>query len=425
MRIYDLCGWENTVKLIKELPALLRRITTSGSYKPEIDGLRFLAILPVVLWHGIQRVSRAQPNLSPDERSLMQLVPAASIGVVLFLSISGFIISSQFIRAHAAGRPMNLGSYFYRRVTRIEPPYLLLLLVSYLFLTLSSYEPVNAVAFWRGSQSLTESFFASVVYLHGIIYNQMPRLFPGGWSLEVEVQFYIIAPALFASLFLIRTVKQQLVVSILLVTVTFAVSRYFEAAFGYTGPRRYTLIRYFFYFWVGVLIAQINAAGKWPKWSRTTWDVLALTALVAYLCSGTAQHSTWWPKNALGLLDVVRIVAFILMFGGAINGHAFARFCALPWICLIGGACYSIYLTHVQVMQLVAPALAEILHPESLGAATMIAVVAILPLVLIVGLTFYALVERPFMIPRWPEKLVSWIGRKFRRSLPTESAGKL
>lgn len=414
------------MKLIKELPARLRRITTSGSYKPEIDGLRFWAILPVVLWHGIQRISRAQPSLSTDERTLMHLVPAASIGVVLFLAISGFIISTQFIRARTAGRPLDLSSYFYRRVTRIEPPYLLLLLVSYLFLTLSSYEPVNAVAYWRGSQSLTESFFASVVYLHGIIYNQMPRLFPGGWSLEVEVQFYIVAPALFASLFLVRTVKQQLAVSILLIVASFAISRYFDAVFGYTGPHRYTLIRYFFYFWVGVFIAQINSAGKWPRWSRTTWDVLALIAVVAYLCSGIVQHSPWSSKDALvGLLEAVRVVAFIFMFGGALNGRAFARFCALPWICLIGGACYSIYLTHVQVMQFIAPALAAIFLPESLGAATMIAMMAMLPLVLIVGLIFYALVERPFMIPRWPEKLVAWIGRKFRRSLPTESTGKV
>jgi peptidoglycan/LPS O-acetylase OafA/YrhL len=130
--------------LLSELPKRLRRITTSGSYRPEIDGLRFWAIVPVVLWHGIQRVSRALPDLSPHEHAMMLLVPEAWVGVTLFLTISGFIISSQFVRARQTGRPMKLSSYFYRRVTRIEPPYLLVLLVSYLFLSSTSYRPENA-----------------------------------------------------------------------------------------------------------------------------------------------------------------------------------------------------------------------------------------------------------------------------------------
>jgi len=405
---------------IRELPSRLRRITTSGSYKPEIDGLRFWAILPVVLWHGIQRVARAQPVLTANEQSTMLWVPAAQVGVMLFLTISGFIISSQFIKAHAAGRPLDLRAYFYRRVTRIEPPYLLLLLASYLFLTVSSYEPENAVAFWRGPESLTDSLLASVVYLHGLVYNQMPRLFPGGWSLEVEVQFYIIAPALFAALFLARTLKRQIIVSVVVVILTLAISKYFDIAFGFTAPHRYTLIKYFFCFWLGVLIAQINSAEVWPRWSRPTWDVLAILALAGYLCSGIAQHSTWWPSSALALLDVARIVAFTLMFGGALNGNAFSRFCSSPWICLIGGACYSIYLTHVQVMQIVVPMIARMFHPASLATGLIVSTLLVLPLVLIIGLLFYALVERPFMTPRWPERLIAWVGRKLRRAVPTE-----
>src|SRR5688500_17963987 len=127
------------MNLIRELPNRLRRITTSGAYKAEIDGLRFWAIFPVVLWHGVQRISRAQPHLSVNEQSMMLWVPEAGVGVMLFLAISGFIISMQFIRSRALGREMDLRAYFYRRVTRIEPPYLLLLVTTYIFLTLTSY----------------------------------------------------------------------------------------------------------------------------------------------------------------------------------------------------------------------------------------------------------------------------------------------
>ncbi|MET0658540.1 MAG: acyltransferase [Steroidobacteraceae bacterium] len=401
--------------LINKLPALLRRITTGGSYKPEIDGLRFWAILPVVIWHGMQRVSRTI-ELSPGEQRAMLWFPEGWVGVALFLTISGFIISTQFMKARAAGQPLDLRSYFYRRVTRIEPPYLLLLLASYLFLTLSAYEPENAVAFWRGPESLTESLIASVVYLHGIIYNQMPRLFPGGWSLEVEVQFYIIAPALFACLFLCKSIKQRLVLSVVVLFVTLAVSRYFDWRFGSSGPHRYTLIRYFFCFWLGTLIAQINSAGLWPQWSRRSWDVLGFISLLAYLWSGSAQHSPWWPESGIVILDLLRIAAFLAMFGGAINGSAFNWLCTRPWICLVGGACYSIYLTHVQVMQLVVPLLSRTVHPATLLSGALMAGLLVLPLVLAAGLIFYACVERPFMIPRWPERLMAWFGRKVRRS---------
>jgi peptidoglycan/LPS O-acetylase OafA/YrhL len=401
------------MKFLRELPYRFRRITTSGSYKAEVDGLRFWAILPVVLWHGIQRISRAQPDLSDHERSMMLWIPEARVGVTLFLAISGFIIASQFIKAMGSSRRMDLRAYFYRRVTRIEPPYLLLLLVTYLGLTLTSYRPENAVAFWRGDQSLTASLFASALYVHGLVYNEMPKLFPGGWSLEVEVQFYILAPAVFALFYLAPTVGKRLVVGAVVLVATFAASRYFENLLGPMGPHRYTLIRYFFYFWLGTLIAEMNHFGLWPKLPRVAWDVGAFVSLVAYYGSGVAEHTDWWPISD-GTLDALRLLAFLLMFAGAINGFVFRSLCRLPWISLLGGACYSIYLTHVQVMQVAAPRIAAVFQPSSLLVAAALAAALLLPAVVAVGLTFYALVERPFMVPHWPEKLASWVRLRWR-----------
>jgi peptidoglycan/LPS O-acetylase OafA/YrhL len=271
------------MSFIVELPNRLRRITSGGGYKAEIDGLRFWAIFPVVLWHGIQRISRAQPDLSVTEQSMMLWVPEARVGVMLFLTISGFIISTQFIKARALGRDLDLRTYFYRRVTRIEPPYLLLLVATYLFLTLTSYMPENAVAFWRGEQSNTASFLASVFYLHGIVFNEMPRLFPGGWSLEVEVQFYVLAPAIFALFYFVGTVRRRLIVGVVVLVVAFAIARYFDLSLGTAGPHRYTLIRYFFYFWLGTLIAEINHAGSGGLLTKYTSMRFELSH--SFLCS--------------------------------------------------------------------------------------------------------------------------------------------
>jgi peptidoglycan/LPS O-acetylase OafA/YrhL len=396
------------MSFIAELPNRLRRITSGGGYKAEIDGLRFWAIFPVVLWHGIQRISRAQPDLSVTEQSMMLWVPEARVGVMLFLTISGFIISTQFIKARALGRDLDLRTYFYRRVTRIEPPYLLLLVATYLFLTLTSYMPENAVAFWRGEQSNTASFLASVFYLHGIVFNEMPRLFPGGWSLEVEVQFYVLAPAIFALFYFAGTVRRRLIVGVVVLVVAFAIARYFDLTLGTAGPHRYTLIRYFFYFWLGTLIAEINHAGAWPRFPAWIWDSSAFISLAAYLWSGVAEHTQWWPVDEVHL-NALRVVAFFFMFAGAMKGQMFARLCALPWVSLLGGACYSIYLTHVQVMQLGVPFIVEVFEPSSLASAAALGLLFVLPAVAVVGIVFYALVERPFMMPDWPAKLMVWL----------------
>ena len=69
----------------------LRRITSSGDYIPEIDGLRFVAILSVVLYHLY--------GFLPNSGAGLPLQPAVSHGyrgVNLFYVISGFVLALPF-----------------------------------------------------------------------------------------------------------------------------------------------------------------------------------------------------------------------------------------------------------------------------------------------------------------------------------------
>ena len=76
-------------------PSSLRRITTSGGYIPEIDGLRFVAILVVVLYHvPIQIAIRSQEEVASNP--FWQLIGKGSRGVELFFLISGFILGLPF-----------------------------------------------------------------------------------------------------------------------------------------------------------------------------------------------------------------------------------------------------------------------------------------------------------------------------------------
>src|SRR6266513_382861 len=97
---------------LRRFLAGFRRITTSGNFIPEIDGLRFIAISSVVLDHIALYVT----DLSRHPMGLFEL---GGRGVELFFVISGFILAVPFASQHLCGGPrLGLRKYFLRRITR-------------------------------------------------------------------------------------------------------------------------------------------------------------------------------------------------------------------------------------------------------------------------------------------------------------------
>src|SRR6202023_4351094 len=96
-----------------------RRITSTGRFIPEIDGLRFLAILSVYLFHlaaDIQRHSTAASAESLPTNGLFRVAGVLNVGVPLFFVISGFILSLPFAeRQRNLRKPAPLKQYFLRR----------------------------------------------------------------------------------------------------------------------------------------------------------------------------------------------------------------------------------------------------------------------------------------------------------------------
>ena len=186
----------------------LRRRTTSGAFFPEIDGLRFLAIAPVVVQHLAERLYRGlelRHAVTEFDQQVFSLMPTGNLGVLLFFVISGYIICLPLAkRAHAAPErapEFHYGRYMLRRLTRLEPPYLLVLGLSFAAITLIGamglkFLTEGTVSYSVESISLPASFAASMVYAHGLLFQSFPRLNPPAWSLEIEFQFYILAPAI-------------------------------------------------------------------------------------------------------------------------------------------------------------------------------------------------------------------------------------
>jgi peptidoglycan/LPS O-acetylase OafA/YrhL len=396
---------------IGRVPTALRRVVSSNLYKPEIDGLRFFAISMVVIGHLLGRVGRQMEAVSSASSTY-----DPTSGVYLFFAISGFVIASQFLRKKLA--PLSgafLGPYFLRRLTRIEPPYLLLIILSYLFLITTNYRPPGMRQFYDAHVSLTESFIASLFYSHGWLIGAQPKLFLPGWSLEIEVQFYLIAPFLFYLFFaLIKgAARQALGVSLLVVLA--GVSQL--PVFRYSAHLYYTLPHFLVYFWLGIVLADINARHS-AFFRRLPPRILAAAAWVSVpLFQLTFSHPSPDFLVETGL-QCVAIFFISVIFAGALGRGSFHDFCANRWISLVGGACYSIYLTHLQFLQVATPLVHKLIgrHFEPSWYFALVADAAFLiPCVLLIGVLFYAFVERPFMNPNWFGEMRGKIHRLFRR----------
>jgi peptidoglycan/LPS O-acetylase OafA/YrhL len=173
----------------KSLRTLFSRVTSSGAVIPEIDGLRFIAIVWVLGFHINGEYIKVMGARFPGQiqNSLYnQVLGTWDFGVQLFFVISGFILSLPFVRHYWNGAPRPpLGQYYLRRLTRIEPPYVInLILFSGLILLVKS-PPV--------SQTL-QHLLASLFYSHNLIFHNVSTINFVTWSLEIEAQFYLAAP---------------------------------------------------------------------------------------------------------------------------------------------------------------------------------------------------------------------------------------
>src|SRR5450631_1045171 len=151
----------------------------------------------VVLFHILnQLVGRVGHPIVIQSRYavLARMLTNGDRGVPLFFVISGYILGRPFLRQHRfGGKPVVLGAYYLRRLTRLEPPYILALLL-YTFASWIHGIPL---------MTMLPHLAASIAYLHNLIYRSISTISFVTWSLEIEVQFYILAPLL-GMIFLLR-----------------------------------------------------------------------------------------------------------------------------------------------------------------------------------------------------------------------------
>jgi peptidoglycan/LPS O-acetylase OafA/YrhL len=365
----------------------LRRIITSNRFIPEVDGFRFIAILIVVISHVYANCGPI-PEGGVFERAFHRAFFDGVRGVFLFFTISGFILALPFARNHLqGGKKVGLLSYFKRRVTRLEPPYVLAMLLRASMVYISK-RPAALV--------LGAHLLASLFYIHGLAYDLPSTVNPPAWSLEVEIQFYVLAPAL-TGLFAIRSkaLRRTVLVGLMLASGILAHTLIVHE----TRPAL-SLLNYFQFFLAGFLLCDFYLCGDcfaMPKW---LWDLLGVASIGWILMSQVSWYTVALP------------FATIVLYLAGFHGWLLRSFFSMRAISLIGGMCYSLYLTHTTVLVVFTPIVHRV-SQSSLPGFVSYPLMFGLPMlgILLVGTTYFLLIERPCMDPHWPQKLMLRWGR--------------
>ncbi|WP_158238358.1 MULTISPECIES: acyltransferase family protein [Luteimonas] len=306
------------------------------SYRPEIDGLRALAVLSVVLFHL-------------DER----LLPGGFVGVDIFFVISGFLITAILRREMLAGR-FSFGTFYRRRILRIAP--------AYVAVTLATLVAGCALLLPADIAELAKSALWSALSLPNVYFwlfldtsyfapasNQIPLLHL--WSLGVEEQFYMLWPALLLLLVRWTTPRITMAITILIVIGSFVLAQRMlptDGAFSYymLPSRAGELL-------LGALLAlapRAEVAASHPRGLRraAASELLAVAgyALIAYSLFALDGESPFPGANAI--YPCLGAALLILAGGmGASVTMAPLRWKPVVWIGLIS---YSLYLWHWPIL---------------------------------------------------------------------------
>jgi peptidoglycan/LPS O-acetylase OafA/YrhL len=374
--------------MLTALTQRLRRVTNGKPWLPEIDGLRFIAILGVVLFHMSGEIQERSGHLVAVEHRYWLpsfLIGNGDRGVRLFFVISGLVLALPFARQFLlGGRAVQIRNYYMRRVTRLEPPYLASILLFAIGIRMYAHS-FPAGYGWHA--------LATVFYLHEAVFGFVSPLNMISWSLEVEVQFYLAAP-LIMQLFRIadKRLRRMTFVLLILLSTPLAYMTRFSPRLG--------LVYYLGYFFAGLLVADIFVT-EMPMWrERWSWDAAAVVCLLFAIAM---------PHDS-ALAHALLPLAFGILCLCAMRGPILRSVVSTPWIAVIGGMCYSIYLTHMIAIP-VAFKVSRSLMWHRLDFAGMFITqgLILLPATMAVSIAFYLLIERPCMDPQWPLKLKQWI----------------
>ena len=338
------------------------------AYEPSLDGMRGVCIAAVVLFHGCVRAG------------LVGWVRGGFIGVSVFFTLSGFLITSLLLRDNSEVGHVQLSQFWSRRIRRLWPAaYVVVAAV----IALSTSGPLAA----RFSDVAAASWNVTNWHVIAGGDSQLLQTIVGPlgptWSLAVEEQFYVVLALLLVGVLRLRRSTTWLtaaaLVGVVVPVVLSNVATDWQPSLEFNTALRMPEL------FVGVLLAVWYRSGRWQLESAAVGDLLAgggLATLVGLFLLG--DYSPAWLLR--GGYTLVAFVTALTIIGLLRHGRVAT---ALSWMPLrtLGVVSYSLYLVHWPVMSVLTQ------DRTGLHGATLLAV----SLVVSIGLAWalHVFVERP------------------------------
>jgi peptidoglycan/LPS O-acetylase OafA/YrhL len=341
-------------------PAWLR------DHVPELDGLRGIAILSVVLYHCEQRLTHP---------ALHAVVQWGWAGVNLFFVLSGFLITGIILDSR--DDPHFFRNFYARRSLRIWPVYVLLLLLVYTLV------PAYASGYrWAWMQTIGAPWPYLLLFVQNLFVLALPGTIGPTWSLAIEEQFYVVwAP--FA-----RFIRNRELIIALMIAI--AASPFLRAWNHGAFTPTHTLIHL-----DGLAFGSLIAVSlRTLAWSAATFRKIAIAAIVlaspllVYLLYGGSPFSD-------SLLAMVFAGMLLLALTTSDKRTLYSRALASRPLRFYGRISYGLYMIHILVFALIG---AFDLTMNRYGVIGDLAIVSVrITLATLVAFAMWHLFEKPIL----------------------------
>jgi peptidoglycan/LPS O-acetylase OafA/YrhL len=349
---------------------------TAPSWRRDVQGLRALAVIMVVLFHS------GLP------------IHGGFIGVDVFFVISGFVITSMLLRELNANKEINLKKFYWRRFKRLFPAFAIMLCTTLVLssIFLSPFGNQRNV-FETALGALLISANVAIAKTTGDYFDSESKINPllHTWSLAVEEQFYFVFPLIFICVWTISHEKASIYRNLKRIVLFFTIASFAilismsHNVFSFPGAKAmfgfYSPIVRAWEFGAGALVALLieqkgKVSNKINRINQSVGIVLLLTA------SFVISESNMNP----GVVTLLPIAATVLLISSGITEVSWvSKFLTSKPLVLMGDWSYSFYLWHWPFV-----VFANILFPNSLSITILAVIISLAP-----ALLSYYFVEDP------------------------------